>query len=189
MQDTPRNKKEKGEVNLFTLSIILIGVFPGLGVMFFIGSKTLIRVDTVVNFAIIAGVIAFMVHIPFLKKMNRYLAEIIGYSLFGWGLIVTALFLGSNFLFHGQPVTDVYQIETATAHPEERELPFPVSVTLKQSESTNTIVPATSFNDHPDMLRFHGSDEQKFSGQPTLAKMTTAKGLFGYMVLLDKELD
>src|SRR6185437_15058530 len=103
MQDTPRNRKDKGDVNIFTLSIILIGVFPALGVMFFVGGITLIHVDTVVNFAIIAGVIAFILHVPFLKRMNRYLAEIIGYSLFGWGMIVTALFLGVNYLFHGQP--------------------------------------------------------------------------------------
>ena len=174
---------------MFTLSILLIGIFPGLGVLFFIGEKTQIRVDTVFNIAMIVGISTLLVHFPFLKKMNRYLAEIIGYSLFGWGLIIAALFMGSNYLFLGQPVTDVYQVVTATAHPEDRELPFPVSVTISQYENMQTIVPSAAYDDYPDMLKFKGTEEQKFVEKPKQAKMTTAKGLFGYIVLLDKELD
>jgi len=181
--------KDRGEVNMFTLSILLIGVFPGLGVLFYIGANTLIRVDTVFNIAIVSGAIAFILHLPFLKKMNRYMAEIIGYSLFGWGLIITALFMGGNYLIHGNPVSDIYKVETATAHPEDKELPFPVSVTISQLGDIPTMVPATAYDDYPDMLKFKGAEEQKFSDQPKQAKMTTAKGLFGYTVLLYKELD
>src|ERR1700722_13147824 len=101
MNDRPQNQKDKGEVNMFTLSILLIGIFPGLGTLFFLGEKTLIRVDTVVNFVIIAGVIMCIIHIPLLKRMNRYLAEIIGYSFFGWGLIIAALCMGANYVFQG----------------------------------------------------------------------------------------
>ncbi len=182
-------KKDKGDVNMFTLSILLIGVFPGLGVLFFIGEKTLIRVDAVFNIAAVAGIIVFVMHLPFLKKLNRYLAEIIGFALLGWGLIITALFMGSNYLFHGQPVTDIYRVITATAHPEDRELPFPVSVTISQFENLQTTVPSKAYDDYPDMLKFKGNEEQKFIDQPKQAKMTTAKGLFGYSVLLSKELD
>ena len=181
--------KDKGEVNMFTLSILLIGVFPALGVLFFIGAKTLIHVDAVFNITFIAGAVVFVLHLPFLKKLNRYLAEIIGYSLFGWGLIIAALFMGGNYLFHNDPITDIYQVVTATAHPEDRELPFPVSVTIAQFENLPVTVSAAAFADYPDMLKFKGEEEQKFIGQPKQAKMTTAKGLFGYTILLNKELD
>ena len=182
------SQKEKGDVNMFTLTIILLGVFPALGIIFYIGAATLMRVDTVFNIVVICGLAAFLVHIPFLKKWNRYLAEIIGYSLFGWGLIITSLFMGINYLIHSQPVTDAYKIENAVAHPEERELPFPVSVTLKDENTNQENVPASAYNDYSGMLRFSG-EEQKFNGVPKTAKMTTATGLFGYRVLLGKELD
>ncbi len=108
--------------------------------------------------------------------------------MIGWGLIITAALMGCNFLIHSKPVADIYKIETATAHPEDRELPFPVSVTLSKQDSGPKFVPASAYNYFPGMLRFRGSEEQKFEGSPKLAVMTTAVGIFGYRILLSKEL-
>ena len=181
-------QKDKDEVNIFMLSILLIGVFPALGAIFYVGSLTFMRVDTVFDMAFISGASVFIGHLPFLKKLKRYLGEIIGYTVIGWGLIITASVMGCNFLIHNKPVTDIYPIESAIAHPEDRELPYPVSITLGNQNSGSVHVPVADYKYFPGMLRFRGTEEQKFVGSPKIAIMTTAMGIFGYRVMLSKEL-
>src|ERR1039458_9337312 len=109
--------KDKGDVNIFTLSVLLIGLFPGLGLVFLIGGDTFIKVDTVFNIALLTGAVAFLAHLPFLKRLNRFLAEMIGYCLFGWGLLTAALFLSVNYMVHSHPVVDVYPIKSFEFRP------------------------------------------------------------------------
>jgi len=181
-------QKEKTEVNTYTLTIIIIGIFAGLSGIFYFGGITFIRIDTVFNMVIISGLAVFLIHAPFLKKMNRFLIEVIVYCLAGWGLIIAALILMLNYIIHSQPEVNIYQVQTAIAHPEERTLPFPITVTLNKQGMENETVNASEYDDFGYMLKFEGEEEQKFKEKPIAAFMTTAKGVFGYRILIHKEL-
>ena len=183
-------KKDKNEVNNFTLTILLTGIFLGLGLILFAGTVTFIRIDTVFNIFFICGSFIFIIHLPFLNKMHRYLAEIISYCYLGWGLIGTGIFMALNFYFHHEFRVDSYQVETAIVHPEEKELPFPVSVTIKGPglEEMPGALNAETYEDFKYLLTFKGTNEIKYTDKPKIAIMATAKGLFGYRVLINKEI-
>jgi hypothetical protein len=67
-------------------------------------------------------------------------------------------------------------------------LPIPVSITLSKNDGIKKTVPAEAYDDFPYFLKFEGVDELKYKDKPVVAGFTTAKGLFGYDVLLHKEL-
>jgi len=181
-------QKVKTEVNTYTLTVIIIGLFGGMSALFYLGGLTFIRIDTIFNIVIISGVVVFLIHLPFLKKMNRYLVEVIIYCLVGWGLILAGIFLTLNYAIHSHGEVNVYQIETAVAHPEEGTLPPPVTVTLSKQGSEKATVPAGVYDDFGYFLKFEGVDELKYNEKPIAAVITTATGLFGYRIMIHKEL-
>jgi len=182
-------QREKNEANPFTITVILVGLFVGFGILLFVGQMTFIRIDTIVNYAILFGAVIFLLHLPFRKRLNRYLVEILAYSFIGWALIITSLLIGANYLFHGPSVSDRYTVESSMAHPEDRTIPFPVSITLENNDKQpHANVPPSVYDDYPYFLKFEGEEELINPTNPTVAQITTAKGLFGYRVLLHKEL-
>jgi hypothetical protein len=183
-------QKVKNDVNTYTLTVLLLGIFAGLGMIFFVGELTLIRIDSIFNIAFLSGAGVLLLHLPFFKRLNRYLAELIAYSFLGWGLIITGLFLSMNYLFHAPQRVDYYTVVSAVAHPEDHELPLPVSVTIVDAgyNPSGAGTEARVYTDFPYMLNFKGEEEIKYNDKPVIAVMTSARGLFGYRVLVHKEL-
>jgi hypothetical protein len=180
-------QQDKTEVNVFTLTILLIGIFGGLIAVFYFGAITFIRIDTIFNFAFLSGGVVFILHLPFLKKLNRFLAEIIAYSFLGWGLIITGLFLTLNFAFHNDPETDHYQI-TYSSYTNSNNDTTGYAIELVKTSPGNYYVDPVKYDEFQYLLKFEGEREMKFQGKPVEAVITTAKGLFGYRVILAKEL-
>jgi hypothetical protein len=183
-----RNQKDKGEVNFFTLTVLLIGIFIGLTLIFYFGGLTIIRIDTIFNFVIVCGTVAFIIHLPFLKTLNRYMAEIIAYSYLGWGFIFTAAFFSLNFIFHKVPETDIYSLDKVELRYNNGQQVTGYSIKLGDYSEKTYHVSSSAYKEFPYLLEFEGSDELKFYGQPQLAEITTASGWFGYSVILHKEL-
>jgi hypothetical protein len=180
-------QQDKTEVNVFTLTVLLIGIFGGLIAIFYFGAITFIRVDSIFNIAFLAGAVIFIIHLPFMKRLNRFLAEIIAYSFLGWGLIITGLFLSLNFVFHNDPETDHYPI-TYNSYTNSNNDTTGYEIQLVKSAPGNYYVDPAKYDDYPYLLKFEGEREMRFQGKPSEAMITTAKGLFGYRVILAKEL-
>jgi len=165
---------EKGSVNNFTIAITGIGLLLGGGGIFLFGSKTFIAVDTIAFVFLTAGLLAMGFHYLFLRKLNRYLVEVVIYCFGGIGSIVTALLLAANFLFHGPETIVKYRLPRPIII-----IAAPVDITLNDSELTYFAHFRTFQKDE-----INGEGEDPFIS----ATYTTAKGLFGYKVLLAKEL-
>lgn len=165
---------EKGSVNNITIAITGIGLLLGGGCIFLFGSKTFIAIDTIVFVFLTAGLLAMGFHYLFLKKLNRYFVEVALYCFFGIGSIITALLLAANFLFHGPETIVKYHLPRPVII-----IAAPVDITLDDSELTYFAHMRTF-----QKSEINGEGEDPF----VAATYTTAKGLFGYKVLLGKEL-
>lgn len=180
-------EKEKGDVNIFTISILLTGLFPGVAAVFYFGEMTFIKVDTIFNMAFVSGLAVCLCHLAFYKKINRYLAEILLYSFFGWGILIAAGFLTLNFLIHKHPDTDAYQVKTFEYRPGNRLPPFPVTITLGPPIGGHATINEPEYNDFAYLMKFDDDDEILYQDKPEKAMITTAMGVFGYRVLIHKE--
>lgn len=163
----------KSEVNTFTLTILLIGIFPGFAASLIFGRQTFMLIDDAFYLFLVLGGIAFLIHLPFRKKLSRFWAEFAAYCFAGWGTILLALFLSSNYLFHSKPATASYNIHPGTV----QAYSFPLRVKVEDPK----------FNDYGYMMDFD-QDEVPDPGHISEVRVTTAKGFWGYEVLLKKEL-
>ena len=167
---------DRNEVNKYTLTIILLGVFPGFMGVVWMGMRTFITIDAIFHIIIISGAISFLAHLPFLKRLNRYLIESVFFCLIGWGNIWAAIFLLTNYFAHGKVETKYYHFQdnksiTLTL------MPRPVDVEINDS-----LLKDFSY------MRSFDDDEIIPANTASEAWYTVADGLLGYKILLHKEL-
>jgi hypothetical protein len=167
---------DRNEPQPYIITVLLTGLFAGsFGLVYFMG-RTFIIIDLAALYVILFGLLAFGVHYLIFKRDERYLVEVILYSVIGWGMIMTAGMLGINFLFHNNPVATTYvlkngrQLDLATASP---------GFEIKVEDP--------AFDDFGYLLSIQ-EDEMKGSRFVQEAVITQARGFFGYNVILKKEL-
>ena len=168
-------QKDKGGANNYTISITALGLLGGGGGIYFFGSKTFIGVDTIALVFFVSGLMAVGFHYLFLRRLNRYFAEVALYCFPGVGSLITAMLLAVNFFFHGPETINSYRLHNPVTI-----MVAPADLAINDSELTYFAHMRTFQKDE-----INGDGDKPF----TTATYITAKGLFGYKVLLSKELD
>jgi hypothetical protein len=167
---------DKDEAQPYHIAVVIMGLFIGMSVIYLLVMNTFITIDTVFNIFFICGLVVFGIHFLFRKRLQRYIAELAMVSFGGYALLITALFLLLNYTIHSTPQVEKYglahNVNIVVPDPDN---PVPISVADPQ------------FDDFQYMLKFQGEDEIK-AGYVSQAWMTTARGCFGYKILLHKEL-
>ncbi|RYD74681.1 MAG: hypothetical protein EOP53_17835, partial [Sphingobacteriales bacterium] len=163
---------DRNEANVFILTVLLTGIFVGFAAIIWLGLRTFIFIDSLFHIWLLTGAFVFGAHYLFFRKWDRYLAEISGYSFFGWATIILAVLISLNYLFHDQPNTKTILLKEQTA-----------LFLLADDEITITVDDA-ELNNFPHMLSF---SEDEIHGRQTglqvvasRAYFTTANGLLGY---------
>lgn len=161
--------RDRNEAHPGVMAVILAGVFIGGGVSVFLAMRTFITIDTLFGIFLLAGGLTLAVYYILRRKNRRYLLEMAGFSFIGAGSLVVAILLLLNYVFyHGK--------ET-------------VSVT----ESLNRISPAeavlavnSTYKNFPYLLYFEDLEER---GGKIISEIniTTATGLLGYRIVLNRE--
>ncbi|MGZ5243267.1 MAG: hypothetical protein ACXWDO_01820 [Bacteroidia bacterium] len=171
---------DRNEANVFIMSVLLLGIFIGSGINIWLGLQTFIFIDTLFHIAVFIGLLALGVHYLFFRHWNRYFAEILAYSILGWGNIGLAILLCINYFYHETPVTEQYRLNKN------------VALVLTGAGKTEITVTDTMLSEYPHMLIF---SEDEINGRKqnnilvvTDAFYTTANGLLGYKILLQKQL-
>ncbi len=171
---------DRNEANIFIMSVLLIGLFIGMGINFWLGLNTFIYADTLFLIALLFGLLALGVHYLFFRHWKRYFAEILAYSILGWGNICLAILLSINYFFHDAPVTSQYA------------LPQPMAVAASQAGKSEVELNSPELKQYPHMLIFSADEIEgtEMNGIIVVrnAFYITANGLLGYKILLQKQL-
>lgn len=171
-----RREIDKDEAQPYHVALIIAGLFVGMSVTYLLVMNTFITLDAVFGIFFILGTIVFGIHYLLRKRLNRYIGELIIVSFAGYALLLTAIFLLLNYLIHDAPVMNRYALEK--------------HVTIVVPDINNPVNISVSdpmYKNFNYMLDFEGEDQIK-STYVTQAWITTAKGVFGYRILLHKEL-
>lgn len=178
--------RERNEPHPYIYTILIIGLFAGGMGIFYFGRHTLILIDVIALIVLAGGFLAMGIHYLLFRKWQRYFIEVVLYSFFGWGSIICATFLALNFLLHKEAVVNKYKLASGRAI-DIKEYFIKDNKGVYMGGPVNIKVDDQLFDDYPWMLSFE-ADEIKSAEFVTEAWFTIAEGLFGYKILLNKEL-
>lgn len=171
------SRREKNEVHTGRLTVILLGLFLGGGITIFLALRTLITVDALFLLFLILGGLSTGIYIIIYGKKNRYIGEIIALGFLGWGFLILSTLMTINYIFHDKG-SDVL-LETLSIDPAEDRKGD------RRIESSDSLFANFHYVLHTEELESLTYEELV---QIKGLKITTAVGLFGYRVILNKEL-
>lgn len=170
-------EEEKGyQVNMYVMSILLIGMFGGGALIYFMASYTFISIDKIVFSIILVGIVALGIHYLFLRKLKRFFIEVVAYSLLGWGSIVTGCALSLNYFIRSNEV----------------DIKYPVSGNVEMIADFDVIRYRVKVEDKElsyfsHFLTFDTDELVQSEKQPNnYVEILKAKGIFGFDVLEKK---
>jgi hypothetical protein len=162
--------RDKNEVHPGILAVILAGVFGGGYSNVFLAMRTFISIDTLFLVFATSGVLTLAMYYILRRRNRRYFLEMAAFSFAGVGSLITALMLALNFFFYHDRKTDIFT--------EHLKLLPPAQVVLAKDNS---------YKDFPYLLYFESLAENE--GRPIREiDITTATGLFGYRIVLNREI-
>ena len=155
--------------------------------MFYFGSRTFIVPEVIALIAVAAGFLALGAHYLFFRKWQRYFLEVLAYSFLGWGSLLCASFLLLNFLVFSNKELKIYELKDGNIINID-------SYFINSGEGALAAGPLqinvedALFERHQHLLSFEADEIKTTDGKVTEAWFTVADGLFGYKILLNKEL-
>jgi hypothetical protein len=162
--------RDKNEVHPGILALILAGIFLGGGVNVFLAMRTFITLDMLFNVFFLSGAASMALYYILRWENRRYFLEVAGFSFAGIGSLVVAFMLALNFAFH--------QGREARTFTGDFKRNPPAEVILAKD---------SSFKNYPYLLYFE--DMENNPGRLIREiRITTAIGLVGYRIILNREI-
>ncbi len=167
---------DKNKIHPYTLSILLLGIFPGGFSLFYFINRSIISLEIILGSIILLGSLSIVLHFIIFKKGERYLGEVIFYSLGGWGIILTTFLMAINFYFHHTPIVKEYAIINREAEGTNQfSIPYYGSINNEK------------YRGYSYLLNFEEDEITNISNNPR-ARITEATGCLGFDIILNKEL-
>ena len=159
-------------------TVSLVGVLVGLATLVYVGHHTMVSLTFLAR--LVTGCLLVGLLIPF-KLYNRWFElnrlEFVILNLMGVGPILCALLLWANFLFHSDVEVQTYNIIEAQL--EEEDFPAQIHVVFKLEDG--------ALEDFIEYRRYEVLPDNQEIVSATQFRIKTATGLFGYPVMLNKQ--
>ena len=161
---------QKDKSKKFT-TLAIFGFFIGTGLIMGFFFLTFISLFSLTKFIVLFAVIGFLIPLKYYQKHFHFIKyETIIFNVLGMGPLLTGLFLSLNFLFSSNSQIANYEFNGFKTNFNTIEL-----LILENKPE----LPIEAFVCPPDILHHMRGN---------IYKITTADGLFGYGVILDREI-
>jgi hypothetical protein len=162
--------RDKNEAHPGILAVILTGLFPGGGISVFLAMHTFVTLDTLFGILVLSGGLTLAVYYILRRQNRRYFLEMAGFSFIGVGGLMVAISLAVNYFFY-------HDMKTTT-----------ITENLNRNSPAGAVLAEdSSYKNFPYLLYFEDLEED--SHRPVREiNITTATGLLGYRIVLNREI-